>query len=277
MVTSKNAKQYAVGAVGEMVRQDGDRVRATLTVFDATTIEKMERGKVQISCGYDVYLEETPGVVNGQKYDAIQRNIRGNHVAIVDTGRAGPEIHVRLDDDKPFSMVGFQSMDELKEIQAKLDASNAAQAALRSELETLKGKLDAAKDRADRAEASLAGERKDAIANLGEKVKARVALEKQAGAILGELDVSKLDERAIQVAVIEKVSGKKVAEDKSSEYVAARFDAALEVADQGTEALAKVAELANGPRGDNADSDAKVEAAKKKMIEDSTNAWKRKE
>ena len=57
----------------------------------------MERGKLEISCGYTCDTEEKPGThpIWGD-YDAIQRNILGNHVAIVDQGRAGTA-KVRMD------------------------------------------------------------------------------------------------------------------------------------------------------------------------------------
>src|SRR5882672_209067 len=38
MLTADNAKQYAIGMVGESVRKDGDHVAATIVVFDASTI-----------------------------------------------------------------------------------------------------------------------------------------------------------------------------------------------------------------------------------------------
>ena len=35
-----------------------------------------------------------PGVFNGQQYDAVQKNIRGNHLASVEEGRMGPDVAV---------------------------------------------------------------------------------------------------------------------------------------------------------------------------------------
>jgi hypothetical protein len=98
LLDSKSARQYAVGAVGENVRRDGDFVRARLTVFDADTVAAMEAGKTALSCGYEVDLEETPGEhPQFGHYDAVQKNIRGNHVAIVDSARAGDAARVRMD------------------------------------------------------------------------------------------------------------------------------------------------------------------------------------
>ena len=44
-------------------------------------------------------LEFTPGEYNGQKYDAIQKNITNNHIAIVWKGRAGKNASLRLDEN----------------------------------------------------------------------------------------------------------------------------------------------------------------------------------
>lgn len=97
LLTADNAKQYAVGSVSEVVTPDGDKVRASLMITDSATIEALEAGKSELSCGYTADVELTPGVWQGQKYDAVQRNIRGNHVALVDAGRAGPACAIRMD------------------------------------------------------------------------------------------------------------------------------------------------------------------------------------
>lgn len=97
-VTSENARGVQIGSVGQDVRRDGNRVRATITVNDANSIDTMQRGRRQISCGYWCDLEMTPGITeDGEAYDAIQKNIVYNHAAIVDRGRAGPDVAARLD------------------------------------------------------------------------------------------------------------------------------------------------------------------------------------
>jgi hypothetical protein len=59
--------------------------------MDKATIADVEGGKRELSNGYASLIDFTPGeTVNGQHYDAVQRQIRGNHVAVVDKGRAGP-------------------------------------------------------------------------------------------------------------------------------------------------------------------------------------------
>lgn len=97
MITAINAKQYAIGQVGENVRRDGRHLAGRLVVNDSAAVSKMDRGKRELSCGYDCDLEIAPGISpEGERYDAIQRNIVYNHVAIVDAGRAG-SARVRMD------------------------------------------------------------------------------------------------------------------------------------------------------------------------------------
>lgn len=80
-------------------RQDGDFVVCDLIIKDKKTIKAVESGKVQLSAGYTADYEKSPGVSPaGQSYDYIQRNIKINHVALVDRARAGGQ--ARLFDNK---------------------------------------------------------------------------------------------------------------------------------------------------------------------------------
>lgn len=97
LLTADNAKQYAVGSVSESVVPEGDKVRAVLMITDASAIEALDAGKSELSCGYTADVVQEAGVWQGQPYDAVQRNIRGNHVALVDAGRAGPACAIRMD------------------------------------------------------------------------------------------------------------------------------------------------------------------------------------
>ncbi len=98
MVDPDNARLLTVGFTGEHAEKVDDKfIKTTAVIFDKDTIEDVRLGKVEVSLGYDVELEETPGVFDGEKYDVIQRNIINNHLAIVDKGRGGPEVRLRLD------------------------------------------------------------------------------------------------------------------------------------------------------------------------------------
>ncbi|MBR3335373.1 MAG: DUF2213 domain-containing protein [Clostridia bacterium] len=71
---------------------ESDLLLADLIITDPKLIDLILSGKREISCGYTYELCEE----NGQY---IQRKIRGNHVAVVDAGRAGPRVSIK--DNKP--------------------------------------------------------------------------------------------------------------------------------------------------------------------------------
>lgn len=85
MLTPDNVSNYEKGHVQNVRRGTGefaDFLVADIHVHDAGTISAIQNGKRQISCGYECeYVED-----GGKLY---QRGIRGNHVALVDEGRAG--------------------------------------------------------------------------------------------------------------------------------------------------------------------------------------------
>ncbi len=91
MLTSDNWKRHAVGETGDEVLRDGHTVRVPMMLRDAKAIELVKSGKRQLSVGYACDLVWQDGVTpEGEKYDAIQQNIRGNHLAIVTEARGGP-------------------------------------------------------------------------------------------------------------------------------------------------------------------------------------------
>lgn len=97
-VTARTARSVSVGHVQGSARKDGDHVATTMMVTDEDAIAALRKGKRGLSTGYEVDLEETPGVhpIYG-RYDAIQRNLVINHLAIVDFPRAGDSARVRMD------------------------------------------------------------------------------------------------------------------------------------------------------------------------------------
>lgn len=139
MINAKNARQYTVGQLSGAPRQDDDHVAITLVVNDADVISKMDSGKVELSAGYEVDLVESPGVTpDGQKFDAVQTNIRGNHVAIVASGRAGHTSRVRM--DASYQVGESMTPEEMK---AALDAATARADAEKTRADALQAKVDA--------------------------------------------------------------------------------------------------------------------------------------
>lgn len=82
------------GVIGENVAVTDGVMTANLKIFSSSLAEKIKSGKTELSCGYRCVYDFTPGVWNGHPYDAIQRQIRGNHLALVDEGRLGPQVAI---------------------------------------------------------------------------------------------------------------------------------------------------------------------------------------
>ena len=98
-VTSDNWTELAKGEVRDVARS-GDLMTGTLLIKAKDAIEALQSGKAQLSNGYTFELDMTPGTTaDGRAYDGVQRNIRGNHVALVDAARCGSAC--RIADSQP--------------------------------------------------------------------------------------------------------------------------------------------------------------------------------
>lgn len=94
-VDASNWKDYAVGQTADEVTANDIYVRVPLMVSDGNAINTVKSGKRELSVGYDCDLDWTPGITqDGVAFDARQRNIRVNHIAIVDRGRAGSNVRI---------------------------------------------------------------------------------------------------------------------------------------------------------------------------------------
>lgn len=102
LVTEDNAEQYRKGiSLGDVQYGKGGFVSGVVTLMDSDAIEyATSKGGAEISAGYTCDIEESSGVWNGARYDAIQRNITVNHLAITKKGRAGPEVRLHLDSEE---------------------------------------------------------------------------------------------------------------------------------------------------------------------------------
>ena len=94
------------GIIGQDVFYQDGYLRGNIKVFSDRLAELIETGMKELSLGYKCTYEFTPGKFDGQQYDAIQRDIRGNHLATVEEGRMGKEVSV-LD----HSIITFDSKD----------------------------------------------------------------------------------------------------------------------------------------------------------------------
>jgi len=186
----------AQGWTLEGVRRDGDLVVGALMVTDPALVKAVEDGKRALSVGYEVSYDPTPGTdpVYG-RYDGVQRGIRGDHLAVVDVGRAGPEARVRMDSlgtlahpvpgsltvtDQSVTMTGKVAetdMDELKKVQEALAAATARADAAEKSLKEVCARADAATGRVDTLEAEIVKAKESAKAGAEvETLRADVAI-----------------------------------------------------------------------------------------------------
>ena len=205
--------------------------------------------KRELSLGYSVVMDEVPGVTpGGEKYDAIQRTIRINHLAVVERGRAG-NARLRLDaEDAASCDVEFKEdrvSDNLVSVRLDGIEYKAAPEVARN-IEKLNSDLAAQKTRADKAEAerdslTAAATKHDeavkAARSEGEKAaRARASLEATAKAHGVEVKADQTD-RAVRVAVVTKLNqdlGGKITDEKSDEYVQFCFDSATAEAEKSS-------------------------------------------
>jgi hypothetical protein len=94
-------KELTVGALGTDVVFNHPYLEAPLCIWTDEAIAGIEtRTQVELSSGYRYTADMTPGTYEGMAYDGVMRNIQGNHVALVEVGRAGPDVVVA--DSNPF-------------------------------------------------------------------------------------------------------------------------------------------------------------------------------
>lgn len=258
MVNADNWKKYAVGNTADEVRGEHTFIRVPLMVSDGAAIKDIEDGKREVSAGYVCNLDWTPGVTpEGEAYDAVQRNIRLNHVAIVDAGRAGPEVRIgdgsakwgdspvhpavdRKEPEMDLRMVmvdglsvqttdqGAQAIDKLTkdrgeaqkllvDFKAKYDTDMAAKD---GELAKKDAEIDTLK------KAQLTGDALDKL------VAERSSLIAAAKRCFADVKTDGKSAQEIKRAVLEHVLGDsaKLA-DKSDAYIDARFDAVVDAAE----------------------------------------------
>lgn len=95
VVTKDNVEDETIGTILSEGYQDGNNVRVEIVIHDTDKLK--ECGLRELSLGYNLTLDETPGVWNGQPYDGIQKGIVINHLALVANARAGEAARLNID------------------------------------------------------------------------------------------------------------------------------------------------------------------------------------
>lgn len=122
LLDAQNSKQYQVGVSDpEPIyerRYGKGFVGGVVRIFDSSAIDLIDAGKKkEISIGYTADIDHTSGVFfpktgeyvtgeaaktakGGERFDAIQRNVKVNHIALTAKGRAGADVCLRLDSEE---------------------------------------------------------------------------------------------------------------------------------------------------------------------------------
>lgn len=103
-VDKNNVDREHIGTILSKGYQDGENVRCKIVIHSTDSMKRS--GLRELSLGYSLDLDETPGTWNGQHYDAVQKNIRINHLALVDRARAGEKARLNIDCDDARTLKG---------------------------------------------------------------------------------------------------------------------------------------------------------------------------
>lgn len=125
-------KKGVHGVIGEEVYYEDGYLKGNLKIFSNELAKLIDDGKKELSIGYRCLYDLTPGVYNGESYDAVQRQIRGNHLATVSEGRSGHDVavldHLKMTFDAKDNVImpdmtrGMEKRQmELHELREKLD------------------------------------------------------------------------------------------------------------------------------------------------------------
>lgn len=296
LVDAGNSKKYSVGMSDPEVTKDGDFVKATLNIIDQEAITSIESGKVELSNGYTADIDWIPGVTpEGEQYDAIQRNIKGNHIAIVERGRAGPSC--RVADNSPESgeatmakitidgvdyEVSDQAAQAVNKVQTRLVDMEKEAEEKDTELKKKEDEAEEAKKEAKKTEDSLKAKLDDATSKvpspeaIDKMVADRTALVDSVKKVCPEIVVDKKDEQTLMKEVVSTKCSNVQLDSVSEDYIKARFDMLVESIESNSqqhldESFTKVIKDSEGKVVDTRPADV---IAREKMMSDSQEAWK---
>lgn len=177
-VDAESWRGTAIGHVAGTPTMTGALATGRGVVSHGDAVAKVGSVLSEHSIGFTTIVEETPGEFEGRKYDAIQRAISVNHVALLPKGhaRGGPELRIHQDTKETIDM------DELKKLTDALAARDA-------EVAALKAKADDAEAARVKAEEALKG----APTDLAKAVQDEIAFRSDLAAVLSPEAIKGLD------------------------------------------------------------------------------------
>ncbi len=290
MISADNAKRVMIGTMLSDGIPDGENVRADLMIHDKNALDS---GRRALSVGYSVDEDWTPGEYNGIKYDLVQRNIKVNHLGLVNKGRAGELARLTLDGDQidedgeeiklmKIRLDNGIEYDAAPEVIAAIDSMKVDMAKIKNDGIELQRKLDETEAKADTLQADkikldeqLKASDKKHADGLNEAVKQRVSL--LSVAATHKLDkADEMTDRQIKEAVIAAVRGDSIdLAGKSDDYIQAAFDMASVDGGKRLDNMSQQRQTLNNFNNERKD-EAIVSSsdARQRMIEQQQNAYK---
>lgn len=262
LVNQQNASKYMKGFTADNAHVDNDTLKVDMTITDADLISEINKGKQELSIGFETEIVPEKGEYKGVAYDSVQKNIQINHVAVVKHGRAGHS--VRLIGDSA-EMVQQDVQKKGKQMETtkvrldgadvtvatgdadkiiKLDADNSEKQRqiddlkakikdMKDQLAKLQGDDDKNKKNADKAQAKADAAEKE-LADLKEKysgdamdkaVGTRIELINKVKPYVGDsYDFAGKAEKQLKLDAIKALDDSVDLTDKSDDYIDAYFD-----------------------------------------------------
>ncbi len=237
MVNAESFDRVSKGVITSAGKREGDFVVVDMIIKSRDAITAVESGKVQLSAGYTAIYDEAP---KDSPFDFIQREIRINHVALVDRARAGAQ--ARLFDNNPGVPKMFKAtLDSGRTIEVQDDATAILVSDSIARLE--KRAVDAEKATSDiseenertTAERDAAIEERDRFkenasdAAITARLTALAGIMDNARKIAGsDFTCDSVNPLDVQRAALTKTRDSVKWADKSDVYVTAAFDMAIE-------------------------------------------------
>lgn len=253
-VNASNYKELSVGTTHTDAAVSDNKLFVSFTITDSKTIQKVKSGKRELSLGFESELVEEEGTYGGERYDAVQKSVIINHLAIVDEGRVGPDISIRGDSmaymidsktnkyeggSKNMATIKVDSKEyevdsavksHMTALEAKVEAANAKA----EKVDSLEGERDGLKAKVTQLEEELEEAKENTVSEeeIDKAVEERAELVDSAKTFLGDsYDFKGKTSREIKEEVVKTSIDSFDAKDKSDDYVNGFFESLAKTAD----------------------------------------------
>ena len=267
-VDISNAKELQKGNLDSVPFADGNQLSGTIVINDADTLKLIDGGLDQLSSGHTCTLVLAD---EGKEYDAYKTNIRANHVALVESGRAGT---AKIADEAQVTEAETKLADaetkladaetKLADAETKLADAIKAKEVISAKLEDTQEKLADSEKLLEEANLKVSDEAIDKL------VDARLVFVKEV-ATLSDMDVAGMSIAEAKRKVVAQLLDKDIS-NKSDTYVEARFEIALEDSDEASPMSVLLSkQVAETVLEDTVLEETPSEIARKNMIQRNSN------